>query len=68
MGRIRPTFIKRTAMELANRYPKLFTTDFETNKRIVKEIADIDSKEFINKVAGYITHYQKILQREKENQ
>jgi len=68
MGRIKPTFIKRTAIELVNRYPELFTEDFELNKRLVKEVAEIDSKEFVNKVAGYITHYKKILKRQAANQ
>lgn len=68
MGRIRPTFIKRTAIELINRYPELFTEDFEANKRLVKEVAEIGSKEFVNKVAGYITHYKKILKRQAANQ
>lgn len=68
MGRIRPTFIKRTAIELLNRYPELFTDDFEANKRLVREVAEIESKEFINKVAGYITHYKRILRRQAANQ
>lgn len=45
MGRIRQTLIKRTAMELIKKYRDLFTTDFETNKRVLEEVAQISTKD-----------------------
>ena len=32
MGRIRPTYIKRVSIELVEKYPGVFSTDFEANK------------------------------------
>ena len=38
------------------------TIDFDTNKRIIEEIAVIPSKLLRNKIAGFITHLMKRLQ------
>merc|ERR1712007_16160 len=43
-------------------YTKL-TLDFHTNKRIIEEVALIPSKPLRNKIAGFITHLMKRLQR-----
>lgn len=61
MGNIRPTFIKRSAIEILKRYPDLFTDDFENNKQSLNKVADIGSKSLRNKVAGYITRYRHVL-------
>ncbi|MBN1540318.1 MAG: 30S ribosomal protein S17e [Candidatus Thermoplasmatota archaeon] len=61
MGNIRPTFIKRTAIEMLKRYPEHFTDDFEHNKESVNRIADVSSISLRNKVAGYITRYRQVL-------
>lgn len=63
MGNIRPTFIKRSAIEVLKRYPDQFTDDFDENKVMLDRIADIQSKSLRNKVAGYITRYRHILAR-----
>ncbi len=55
MGRIRQTFIKRTGMELLEKFGDKFTTDFETNKKVVEEVALISTKRLRNRIAGYIT-------------
>lgn len=55
MGRIRQTFIKRTGDELIEKFEDRFTTDFETNKRVVEEVALISTKRLRNRIAGYIT-------------
>ncbi|WP_048056286.1 30S ribosomal protein S17e [Methanocaldococcus fervens] len=62
MGRIRQTLIKRTAMELIKKYRDLFTTDFETNKRILDQVAQISTKRLRNRIAGYITHKMRQIQ------
>merc|ERR1712244_111743 len=43
-------------------YTKL-NLDFHTNKRIIEEVALIPSKPLRNKIAGFITHLMKRLQR-----
>ena len=62
MGNIRPTFIKRSAIDILKRYPDQFTDDFEMNKHILNELAEFQSKSLRNRVAGYITRYRKVLE------
>jgi len=54
MGRVKPTFIKRTGAFILDRYSHLFSADFEENKRILTEVFNI-SKIYRNRLAGYIT-------------
>ncbi|MDR2698670.1 MAG: 30S ribosomal protein S17e [Candidatus Methanoplasma sp.] len=57
MGRIRPTYIKRVAIELLNKYPQAFNRDFENNKVMVNNLTDVYSVKMRNRIAGYITRY-----------
>lgn len=41
--------------KLLERYPDAFSTDFETNRRRVQELTDLQSQHVCNRVAGYIT-------------
>jgi small subunit ribosomal protein S17e len=58
MGNIRPSFIKTRALRLVEMYPEQFTDDFDTNKLLVAEFTDVDSKRMRNWIAGYITRYK----------
>jgi small subunit ribosomal protein S17e len=60
MGKVRPSNIKILARQLIADYGTKFTLDFETNKRVLDQIADMKSKPFRNRVAGYITRLMKI--------
>ena len=62
MGNIRPTYIKRVAIELVKQYPNEFTEDFEHNKAKVSELSDVGSILMRNRIAGYIARY-----RQREN-
>ncbi len=57
MGRIRPTYIKRVAIELVEKYPKVFTADFETNKVLVGKLTNVESVRMRTLIAGYVTRY-----------
>lgn len=59
MGKIRPTYIKRVAIELVRKYNNKFTDDFQHNKRMVEELTDVKSITMRNRIAGYITRYRK---------
>ncbi|MFW3145482.1 MAG: 30S ribosomal protein S17e [Thermoplasmatota archaeon] len=61
MGNIRPTFIKRSAIELLKKYPEVFNDDFQHNKEVLDRLAEIPSISLRNKVAGYITSYRKVM-------
>ena len=55
MGKVRTELVKRIARELVERFPDKFTTDFETNKKLVESLTNISSTKLRNRVAGYTT-------------
>ena len=57
-GKVRTELEKRIAQELVERFPDKFTTDFETNKKLVDTFTNVSSKKVRNRIAGYITHLQ----------
>lgn len=59
MGNVKPVYIKRVALELYNKYPEEFNTDFDNNKKKVNDLTDTPTSEMRNKIAGYITRYVK---------
>jgi len=66
LGKVRTKVVKNLAVKLLEKYPDLFTTDFEKNKRLVEELTDLRFKHLQNRVAGYITHLVKINMRASE--
>jgi small subunit ribosomal protein S17e len=59
MGRVRPTYIKRVAIELVRTYPDRFTDDFDHNKVVVNELTDVGSITMRNRITGYVTRFRK---------
>ena len=59
MGKIRPTYIKRVAIDLVRKHNDKFTDDFQHNKKMVAELTDVESITMRNRIAGYITRYRK---------
>ena len=57
MGNIRPTYIKRVALELVRKYPRAFNADFDNNKILVGKLSDVYSTSMRNQIAGYIVRY-----------
>ena len=57
MGNIRPTYIKRVAIELIKKYPDEFTNDYQHNKRKVEELTDVRTDTMRNRIAGYVTRW-----------
>jgi len=55
LGKVRTEMIKRISLELIERYPYSFGTDFEPNKQFLKQVGLDVSKKLRNKVAGYVT-------------
>ncbi|MBY9002899.1 MAG: 30S ribosomal protein S17e [Candidatus Lokiarchaeota archaeon] len=64
MGKVRTILIKKVSKELINKYPDVFTTDFDSNKRLLDKYIEADSKHLRNRISGYIVNLLKI--REKE--
>ena len=57
--------VKKLSTELLNRYPDKFNVDFQQNKKIIDEIAKVNSKELRNQIAGYIASYINKLNKEQ---
>jgi len=54
--------VKKIARELVRRYPDKFTTDFESNKKLLASLTKISSAKLRNRIAGYVTRLMAIAQ------
>jgi small subunit ribosomal protein S17e len=64
MGKVRTILIKNVSKELISKYPDIFTTDFEENKKLLDKYLEIDSKHLRNRISGYLVNILKIRDRE----
>ncbi len=55
MGRIKTNFVKKIGEQIYEKYKDRISTDFRENKKLVKEVLEIESKKIRNVVAGYLT-------------
>merc|ERR1711988_1529862 len=63
MGRVRTKTVKKSSRVIIEKYYQRLTLDFQVNKRICEEVALIPSKPLKNKIAGFVTHLMKRIQR-----
>ena len=59
MGRIKTQLIKRSATKIVKDNPSKFTTSFDENKQLIKDVAEIRSTKLRNTIVGYITRLVK---------
>merc|ERR1711974_386939 len=55
--------VKKASKVIIEKYYTKLTLDFDTNKKIIEEIALIPSKPLRNKIAGFVTHLMKRLEK-----
>jgi small subunit ribosomal protein S17e len=55
LGKVKTEQIKRVAKELMSRFPDKFSSSFDDNKRVVKELTIGATTKVRNQIAGYIT-------------
>ncbi|MFX0011189.1 MAG: 30S ribosomal protein S17e [Candidatus Hermodarchaeota archaeon] len=65
MGKVRTLLIKKVSKELINKYPDVFSTDFDENKKLLDKYLEVDSKHLRNRISGYIVNLVKIKSREQ---
>jgi len=65
MGKVRTVLIKKISKDLINKYPDVFTVDFETNKKLLDKYLEVDSKHLRNRISGYVVNLLKIRNREQ---
>merc|ERR1712066_605502 len=63
MGRVRTKTVKKAARLIIEKYYGKLSMDFQTNKKITEDVAIVQSKLMRNKIAGYVTHLMKRIQR-----
>ena len=55
MGKVRNVTIKKFGRALVEKFPEKFSQDYDENKQILTQVAEISSKKLKNRIAGYIT-------------
>ncbi|KAL9645072.1 hypothetical protein ABK040_004563 [Willaertia magna] len=63
MGKVRTKTVKKASKTIVEKYYNVLTNDFQTNKKVVQEIAIIPTIRMRNKIAGFTTHLMGRIQR-----
>ena len=64
LGKIRPSYIKRIAKALTEKFPNVFSANFDEDKKLVSKYTNVESKKVRNRIAGYVASIVKFSQYE----
>ncbi|MHC1628437.1 MAG: 30S ribosomal protein S17e [Candidatus Nezhaarchaeales archaeon] len=59
MGKVRPSIVKRLALQILQQYYDRVSLDYAPNKKLVLEVSTIKAKHLLNRVTGYLTRLAK---------
>jgi small subunit ribosomal protein S17e len=59
MGRVKSIMVKTLSRDLLEQHREKFGPNFDSNKKVLKEVKEIKSKRVRNVTAGYITKEMK---------
>ncbi|TXT64784.1 MAG: 30S ribosomal protein S17e [Promethearchaeota archaeon] len=65
MGKVRTVLIKNISKELVEKYPDVFSKNFEENKKLLDKYLEVDSKHLRNRISGYIINLLKNKEKEE---
>nr|MDO8079996.1 30S ribosomal protein S17e [Candidatus Freyarchaeota archaeon] len=51
---MRPSYIKRIAKTLTEKFPNVFSSNFDEDKKLVSKYTNVESKRVRNRIAGYV--------------
>merc|ERR1712113_11703 len=54
--------VKKASQRICEDYGECIASDYSTNKRIIAEVAEIQTKRLRNKIAGFVTHCSRVIQ------
>lgn len=60
---VKTNTVKKAAKQIIEKHYSKLDTDFQVNKKICGEVADIQTKKLRNLVAGYVTRLMKRIQK-----
>ena len=66
VGKVRIAAVKKVARELVERYPDKFSTNYESNKKVIGDLVDAKTKRLRNRVVGYVTRLKIVEVRRAE--
>lgn len=65
---VKPKYVKDLGRAIYRKYPQAVTRDFDSNKELVQEVTNIESKTVINRVAGFLSRLKAIEENKSESE
>ncbi|KAL3314979.1 40S ribosomal protein S17 [Cichlidogyrus casuarinus] len=63
MGRVRTKTVKKASCKIIEDFYGRLGNDFHTNKKVISDVAIIQTKRLRNQIAGYVTHLMRRIEK-----